>query len=87
MDLPQLQMFEVCQEVSVRMTSQPVDSVPAQISLVCCEPLAALHLFPALLPPDIQMSGVDGCTCGGCFASFVEGSETGAPRMQIILLT
>lgn len=86
-DLSQIQMFVVCQEISVRMMSQPVDSVPAQISLVFCETLTALHLFPAMLPLDIQVSGVDGCTCGGCFASFVERSEMSAPRMQIILLT
>lgn len=87
MDLSQLHMFVACQEVSVRMMVQLVDSVPAQISLVFCEPLTALHLFPALLPADIQMSGVDGCTCGDCSASFEERSETGAPRIQIILLT
>lgn len=86
-DLSQIQMFVVCQEISVRMMSQPVDSVPAQISLVFCETLTALHLFPAMLPLGIQVSGVDGCTCGGCFASFVERSEMSAPRMQIILLT
>lgn len=87
MDLSQLQIFVLCREVSVRMMSQPVVSVPAQISLFFCEPLTVLHLFPVLLPPDIQMSGVDGCTGGGCFASFVEMSEMGAPRLQIILLT
>lgn len=78
-------MSVVCQEVAVRMVSQLVDSVPAQISLFFCEPLTALHLFPALLPADIQMSGIDGYTYGGCFASFVERSEMGTPRMQIIL--
>lgn len=87
MDLSQLQMFVVCQEVSMRMMCQPVVSVPAQISLFFCEPLTVLHLFPVLLPPDIQVSDVDGCTCGGCIAFFVEMSEIDAPRMQIILLT